>query len=79
MSHRNLLHKSKLDEFQLWCRANNIATRPGKGDYQVLQVLTPRSGWQVVFRKNDMPEHLTVNAALEPLVREFISAERPRA
>ena len=73
--HYNLLHKSKLDAFIAYLDANNIGHRPGKGDYQVLQVLTAK-GWQVVFRKSDMPEHFTVNKALVPTVRRFIGESK---
>lgn len=69
------LHISKLDAFKLWLNDHGIAHRPGKGDYQVLQVRTPNNGWQCVFRKNEMPEHFTVNEKLMPLVRRFIAGE----
>jgi hypothetical protein len=68
---RCTLHKTHLEEFKEWLETTGVAWRAGKGDYQVLQVLTQADGWQVVFRKNSMPEHFSVNEKLMPLVREF--------
>ena len=73
---RNILHKDKLQEFTDYLDLKGIPHRPGKGPYQVLQVMTPNDGWQVVFSKNDMPEHFTVNQALLPIVRAYIKARR---
>lgn len=67
-----LLHISKLDEFKNWLTNNDIPFRPGKGHYQVIQVMTKGDGWQVVFRKNEMPEHFSINHRLMPTVRKFI-------
>ncbi len=69
---RCLLHKSKLEEFKTWCEHRAIKTRPGRGDYQVLQVLTAKFGWQVVYDRNDAPEHYTVTWPLEMVVTRFI-------
>ena len=71
---RCLLHKTKLEEFKAWLDSKGIQHRPGKGDWQVLQVQTTNFGWQVVFEKKDMPEHFTVNDKLVSVVREFINS-----
>lgn len=76
MSLRCTLHISKLEAFKSWLNDNGIAHRPGKGDYQVLQVITTNHGWQVVFKRNNMPEHYTVNEKLLPLVRQFTKETR---
>lgn len=68
---RNLLHINQLEEFKSFLTRTGRDYRPGKGDYQVLQVKTDNDGWQVVFRKNNMPEHYSTNHRLDPLVREF--------
>lgn len=72
----NLLHTSRLEAFKAWLTKNDRGWRPGKGPYQVIQVLTENSGWQVVFRRDTMPEHFSINTALEPLVRRFIRESR---
>ena len=75
MSHpfrRCTLHKTHLEEFKQFLRDEaHVAYRDGKGQFQVLQVQTPENGWQVVFRKNSMPEHYSVNDKLMPLVNLF--------
>lgn len=69
---RCTLHKTHLEAFKQWLQeVALIPYRDGKGDYQVLQVCTPNYGWQVVFRKADMPEHLSVNETLMPVVMDF--------
>lgn len=76
MNKRCLLHKSKLDALKDWLDSKSIAYRPGKGDWQVLQILTPDHGWQVVFDRLDSPEHYSLNEKLTKLVREFIEETR---
>jgi hypothetical protein len=70
---RNLLHKSKLDAFKSWLVLNGFEHRPGRGDYDVLQVKSPITGdWQCVFDRHNAPEHYTVAEPLELVVRRFI-------
>ena len=76
MANRNTLHKNKLDAFKGFLDSEGIAYRPGKGDYQELQILTKKFGWQCVFNRLDMPEHFTIQDKLYPLVRRFIDSER---
>jgi hypothetical protein len=70
MSNRNILHKTKLDAFKYWLDEQGIPRRDGKGNYQVMQVMTHK-GWQVVFDKHT-DEHFTVNEVLVPMVVRFI-------
>ena len=73
---RCTLHKNKLESFKSWLDNEGFAHRPGNGDWQVLQVLTVDSGWQVVFERMSMPEHFTVNEKLMPTVNRFIAASK---
>lgn len=73
---RCLLHKTKLEAFKAWLDEQSIPHRPGKGPWQELQVLTEKYGWQVVFSRAEMPEHLSMNEKLTPLVRQFIEETR---
>ena len=75
---RCLLHKNKLDDFRAWLMAEGIAHRSGRGDYQVLQVQLKNGQWQCVFDRLDAPEHYTVAAPLEGVVRQFIRAQRAK-
>lgn len=72
---RNLLHKTKLEEFKLWLDSCDRQHRPGNGDYQVLQV-KHGSGWMPIFSRNEMPEHLSVPDPLIGLVRLFLQDTR---
>ena len=72
MANRCTLHKTKLEDFKSFLDSLGIAHRPGKGDYQVLQVQTEKHGYQVVFEKSNMPEHYSVNDKLMPIVRRFL-------
>ena len=76
---RCLLSKNKLEKFKAWCASNGIATREGKGAFQVLQVQTEEHGWQVVFDRLDAPEHFTINRRLIPTVRAFIAQSREQS
>ncbi len=75
---RNLLHKSKLEPLKGWLTTHGIEHRPGRGDYQVLQIRTNArtQHWQCVFDRAVAQEHYTVAAPLEPLVRRFIKASK---
>lgn len=73
---RNLLHKTKLDDFKLWLDEKGIEHRPARGTYQVLQVKTKSGQWQCVFDRHNAPEHYTVAWPLEPIVQRFIRDRR---
>lgn len=76
MTNRHLLHKTKLEAFKVWLDDQNIAHRPGRGDWQALQVHHPLHGWQVLYERAEMPEHLTVAQKLVGLVWQFIRGTR---
>jgi hypothetical protein len=73
---RSLLAKHKLDAFKHWLDDEGINHRPGRGAFQVLQIHMPNGQWQCVFDRITAPEHYTVAAPLEPLVRRFIEETR---
>ena len=75
---RALLHKDKLESFKQWLDCKGREHRPGRGEWQLLQV-KHGSGWQAIFSRLDMPEHTTVPAPLVPLVRAFIRESRALA
>lgn len=72
---RFTLHKTKLEEFKEYCNDNGIAYRDGKGNYQVLQVMTTK-GWKVIYKRDDMPEHFTVDDNVMPIVREYLQSKK---
>ena len=71
-----LLHVSKLEDFKKWLRENKIPFRNGKGEWQVIQVKTAKYGWQVVYRRKEMPEHFSLNARLVSTVEKFIRSSK---
>lgn len=71
---RNLLHKSTLPQFKEWLDRKHIQWREGKGEFQVIQVALPGNQWGVVYDRITAPEHYTVTAPMESLVRRFIQA-----
>ena len=73
---RNLLHKGKLCDFKQWLSKKGIQHREGRGDFQVLQVALPGNQWGVVYDRITAPEHYTVTAPMESLVRRFIQSHR---
>ena len=81
MAERALLHLSRLQEFLDWCsQEKGLTVRPGRGSYQVAQILPKGSTqWQVIFSRDRMPEHCTVPDPLVPLVRNFIRSTKEKA
>ena len=78
MANRNTLHINKFEGFKHYLYENDIPYRKGKGDYQVLQVMTEKHGFQCIYRRADMPEHFTVQDKLYPLVRKFLNESTPK-
>lgn len=76
MANRYTLHVSKLDDFKEWLNSEGIPYRPGKGNYQVLQVRTEKDGWQCIFKRDDMPEHYSVNDKLMRLVWIYLTVRK---
>lgn len=68
---RNLLHKTKLNEFKAWLDSEGVEHRPGRGDYQVLQVCIDRKHWLGVYERNVMLEHYSTDRRLDPIVRRY--------
>lgn len=68
---RNLLHRTKLEAFKEFLDAHDVPHRPGRGDYQVLQVRWSDKHWAGVYTRNSMAEHYTNDPQLNFLVRWF--------
>jgi len=76
MAHRNLLHKSKLNDFKEYLDSKDIAYRPGKGPWQALQVQVPIHGWQCIFIRANMLEHYTVQDKLYFTVKRYLRSRK---
>lgn len=75
---RCTLHRSKLEEFKLWCQENGYATRDGRGKspsnqsgYEVLQVFYKGHWFRIWDRLRG--DHYTTESRLIPLVHKYIS------
>lgn len=77
MANRCLLHISKLEEFKQWLTLKDIPYRSGRGDFQVLQVMTSH-GWKCIFSRIDMKEHFTVQEGLVSLVDLFLQCSEKK-
>jgi len=76
MANRNTLHINKLEAFKKYLDSQGIAYRPGKGIWQILQVMTLKHDWQCIYERMDMPEHYTVQDRLFQTVRAFLKANK---
>lgn len=71
---RGTLAKTRLGEFRAWLTANGYETRPGKGDYEVLQVKVGGK-WERIWDKRTT-KHLSVMENFMPIVLRFIRETR---
>lgn len=71
MGNRNLLHVSKVEDFKAYLDEIGVEHRPGRGEYELLQVHVD-GAWPKLYSRLKMPEHVTVQNALIPLVTAFI-------
>ena len=76
---RNLLHKTQLQPFMVWLDKKRIHHRPGRGEFQVLQVEIQVGQWGIVYDRLSAPEHYTVTRPMEVLVRRFVQARKDKA
>lgn len=72
MAIRCVLHKTKIDEFKQWLSEVGIEFRPGKGCYQVLQVMVNGNFTPVYDSAKHSREHYSVQDELMPTVRHFL-------
>lgn len=67
-----VLQINQLEAFKSWLDSQDIPNRPGKGQYEALQVFLGRD-WHKLYRTDRMVSHLSVQAALVPLLRRFVA------
>lgn len=72
---KNLLHKTKLGEFEKWLTERGVQHRKTTGEWQVLQVRVGRD-WLSVYERAHMSEHFSVDRRMDRLVEEFCRANR---
>lgn len=73
---RSLLHATKLDLFKAWLDIEGIEHRPGRGEYEVLQIKQNGKDWYCIFKRDGVLTHYTNDRRLDTLVERFISKYR---
>lgn len=69
-----VLLKKDLEAFKQWLDANDIAHRPGKGEWQIMQVYVEGHGFQVLFTNKRPQAHYTSNDKLCSTIARFYHA-----
>lgn len=73
MAARNLLHKTKLEEFKEFLVSQGHEWRETQADYQVIQIrLKNKTAWHAVYEKLNAKEHYSVTSPLVGLVESYI-------
>jgi hypothetical protein len=75
---RNLLHRSKLEEFKQWAVGQGYREDTGSGLYQVLRLRPPEGSGMIVFYERDSGKHVTSHDEGTSLVRRWLR-EREKA
>ena len=75
---RNIFHITHLNAFIAWLDEHGIQHRPGRGQFQVLQVSLNSRDWFCIYERHSSTEHYTVDHRIERMVRKFITANRKR-
>jgi hypothetical protein len=75
---RSLFHRVHLDSFKAWLDREKIQHRPGKGEWQVLQVNHPRWKWMVIH-ESSRAEHLTIDSRMGSMVARFLRDYKSKA
>ena len=75
MAERCLLHKNKLDLLKWWLSSRGYEIQPTKDFYEVLRAKKDKDTI-IIYRKNEIKEHLTVQQKDHRLIRQFIRETR---
>lgn len=74
MRSRNLLHKTKLEEFRLYCEAHGFQTLEPCGEYEVLRMRQQNSKEVLIVHTTlNAKEHVTVHGIAERMARNFVN------
>jgi hypothetical protein len=77
MANRNLLPKAWLEDYRAWLEAQGFQTRPGRGEYQALQVQLPNQPqWHSIFYKETGNPHYTVPSPLILVTTAYVNIRR---
>ena len=72
IANRCLLHKTKLEDFKIWLINDGWIIEKTKNFYEVLRATKPHKKPLIIFKRNDLKEHYTVQGIYVGLVYQFI-------
>lgn len=75
---RELLHRSKVEEFASWAIRQGYKRQPTKGVYEVLRLGTPEGDGPLLFYLRDTGDHATTFGEGTRLVRRWLRGRGPR-
>lgn len=75
MAERCLLHKNKLELLKWWLSSKGYEIQPTKDFYEILRAKKDKDTI-IIYRKNEIKEHLTVQQKDHKLIRQFIRETR---
>ena len=77
MRARDLLHKTHIHEFRAWLEDRGYIFEIPKGDYEVLRMRHENDQHPLlVYKRDDMPEHLTVHGVAYRMAKMFYRERR---
>lgn len=79
MSIKNILHKSKLKDFENWVKKKGWNIQATKGEYEILRATKPDSKPLIIFTRLEAKEHYSVLDSHIRLVYSFIKATKSSA
>lgn len=71
MANRNILHKSKLDDFRTWLINDEWSINQPKGEYEVLRAVK-NNKTIIIYTKLNVQEHYTVPENSYPIVKTYL-------
>ena len=77
MSNKNVLHRSKLEEFREWLIDKDIVIKDNKGDFEVLRFKAQSGAMPIIFN-GASSEHLSCNQAAIGFVHDFIQETKKK-
>lgn len=76
MATRNLLHKSKLENFKNWLIEKGWKIETTKGQYEVLRANKANNKTLIIFTRNELKEHYTVPDSHIKLIYSFLNQKK---
>lgn len=76
MAIRNLLHKSKLNDFKRWLINDGWEIEPTKGLYEVLRARKGNKRPLIIHARDNNKEHVTVQDRDAHIVRAYLRDRR---